>query len=148
KSYGKFQPCPLPGKSLAAPESVAVEAFGGVFAPDHIADWVPVLRVDPVAATEPQEPASPPADRPFPAAVLGEILSNGVNQVFLKQFRDAAVAGSACYQHLVEARVRFEEPHVKLKLGTWRVEIQIPSPSSHPITEDLGVERYVTPFAF
>ena len=148
KAYGKFKPRPLPGKTSAAPDSVAVKAFGGVFGPHRTADWVKVLRVDPVAATEPPEPASPPGGSAFPAAVLAEILSNGVNQVFLKQFRDAAVAGKACYQHLVEAAVKFEEPHVQLKLGAWRVEIQLPSPSSHPITEDLGVETHVTPFAF
>jgi hypothetical protein len=148
KAYGKLQPSPLPGKTLPAPESVAVEAFGGVFGPASTAGWVAVLRFDPVAATEPPEPASPPGATAFPAAVLAEVLSRGVNQVFLKQFRDAAVAGRACYQRLVEAPVTFEEPHVKLKRGEWRVEIQIPSPSSHPITEDLGVETHVTPFAF
>jgi len=148
KAFGKLQPSPLPGKTLPAPESVAVEAFGGVFDPASTADWVKVLRIDPVAATEPPEPASPAEGSAFPATVLAEILSTGVNQVFLKQFRDAEVAGKACYQRLVEARVAFKEPHVKLKLGAWRVEIHIPSLNSHPITEDLGVKTHVTPFAF
>jgi hypothetical protein len=149
KAYGKLQPSPLPGITSVAPDSVAVKAFGGVFGPQSTAGWVNVLRVDPVAADAQQEPIAPAADSVFPAGVLGEILSSGVNQVFLKQFRDAAAAGKACYQHLVEAAVRFEHPHVKLKLGTWRVDIQLPSPdSSYPITEDLGVKTLITPFAF
>jgi hypothetical protein len=147
KAYGKLRPSPLPGKTLPVTESVAVEAFGGVFGPLNTAHWVKVIRVDPWVPALPL-PTSPPEGSPFQATVLGEILGTGVNQVFLKQFRDAEVAGKACYQHIVEAPVRFEKPHVKLKLGQWRVEIQIPSPSSHPITEDLGVTTHVTPFAF
>ncbi|MGO8906812.1 MAG: hypothetical protein ACLQMH_14510 [Solirubrobacteraceae bacterium] len=148
KAYGKLQPSPLPGITSTAPDSVAVEAFGGVFGAGHTAGWVNVLRVDPVAASAPQEPIPPLGGSAFPAPVLGNILSNGVNQVFLKQFRDAKEAEKACYQHLVEAAVRFKQPHVKLKLGTWYVDIQLPSHSSHPITEDLGVDTLITPFAF
>jgi len=148
KAYGKFDASPPPGIPSAAPDSVAVEAFGGVFGPQQIADWVNILRVEPVAAGGPHDPMSPPGRGVFPAAELGDMLCKGVNQVFLKQFRDAALQGRACYQHLVEAAVSFMEPRVKLKLGAWRVEIQIPSPSSHPITEDLGVETQVTPLAF
>lgn len=148
KAYGILSPTPLPGRTSAAPDSVAVEAFGGVFGAGHTAGWVNVLRVDPVAAGVPPEPVSPPGASVFPAAVLGEILSNGVQQVFLKQFRDAEVAGKACYQHLVEAAVRFVQPRVKLKPGTWHVDIQLPSDSSHPIIKDLGVKTLTTPFAF
>jgi hypothetical protein len=147
KSYGKLRPSPLPGMTLPVADSVAVEAFGGVFGPLNTADWVKVMRVDPWVSGF-ALPTSPPAGSPFQATVLREILWTGVNQVFLKQFRDAAQAGKACYQHLLEAPVTFENANVKLKLGQWRVEIQIPSPSSHPITEDLGVKTQVTPFAF
>jgi hypothetical protein len=148
KSYGELQPSPLPGKTSPPPASVAVKAFGGVFDAKNTAGWVPVLRVDPVAATRPQ-PAAAAADCTFPATVLGKILCEGVNQVFLKQFRDAKEAGKACFQQLVEAPVRFDQPHVKLlKPGEWRVEIQTPSNSSHPITEDLGLQTTVTPYAF
>jgi len=148
KAYGKLKPSPLPGRTSAAPDAVAVKAFGGVFGPQSTAGWVNVLRVDPVAAGAPPGPISSAGDSAFPAPVLGDILCNGVQQVFLKQFRDAAVAGKACYQHLVEAPVRFEQPQVKLKLGTWRVDIELPSDSTYPITEDLGVNTLITPFAF
>src|SRR5262249_38985522 len=137
KDYGKLWPSPMPGPTLPPADSVAVEAFGGVFGPLNTADWVKVLRVDPWFPALPV-PTSRRAGSPFKATVLGDILCKGVNQVFLKQFRDTEVAGMACCQHLVEAPVRFVEPDVKLKLGQWRVQIQIPSPSSHPITEDLG----------
>jgi hypothetical protein len=148
KAYGKLQPSPLPGKNSPAPSSVAVKAFGGAFGGGHIADWVPGLRVDPVATTGRPAPAAAATDCVFPGAVLGDMLCQGVNQVFLKQFRDAEVAGRACLQQLIEARATFEQPQVKLKPGVWRVQIQIPDHSSHPITEDLGVETQVTPFAF
>ncbi len=58
--------------------------------------------------------------------------------VNLKQFRDAAQPGKACYQSLVESRFHIENlANAKLMAGGY--EIAFPSHASHTIARDLGL---------
>jgi hypothetical protein len=137
----------------AYPGEEGVRAFGGLTGTNNVAAWLDVMKVVPVGSAGPPADADPgsgtPSGQPFSIEVLIEILENGVDQVFLKQFRDAEQAGKSCYQHLVEARVRFVKPKVEILLEQWQVELMIPDKSSHPIGEDLGIAKTtVTPFSF
>lgn len=129
--------------------SATVTAFGGPLGSGATARWLEVMKVKPASRIASEEQAGPASAKPFPVQMLIEILKHGVHQIFLKQFRDATVAGAACYQHLVEARVEFVEPKVDLLFGDWEVELMIPLKSSHPIGEDLGLQTTsVSPFSF
>jgi hypothetical protein len=154
-----------------------VYAFGGEFGTGQTAAWREVMTVEPVpgapgsGAGQPGGPGvgsvTSPAQgvEPFPVARLIEMLKDGVDQVFLKQFRDVGAPGpgspgtappagpippgGACYQHLVHAGVKFEAPKVTLKLEQWRVELKMGAESSHPIAQDLGLDATTTtPFSF
>lgn len=147
KSLGRFENGKWDGKSIM------VEAFGGVFRPGGKATWSEVIRVLPTERTPAGSSgstgrAAQSADPPFDAGVVAEILETGVNQVFLKQFRDAQSRGKACYQCLIEAPVYFQNPRVIPRFSEWKVEIVTPPPNTHPITADLGLRTDCTPFAF
>jgi len=145
----------------------------------NVAEWVTAMTVErlggapgtpgPPASGElgPDEQSPAAAGDPLPVQVLIKILKEGVDQVFLKQFRDvgepptpaagppAAVGtpepppGKACYQRLVQARVKFVDPKVKLKLEPWRVTLGMGPDSSCPIQGDLGLQKVsTTPFSF
>jgi hypothetical protein len=151
KSLGRFEP-PWTGASAR------VLAFGGNFANNNSAEWRPVLELYPVgAAPQPGPPAQPlevvqqlvalvnaelaagkPADPAVALAFTGALLAGTVQQVFLKQYREVDGNLETCYQHIVEAPVTFGNPKVHAPGGAWWVTI--PNPSSHPITDDLGVK--------
>jgi hypothetical protein len=117
-----------------------------------------VMRIDPTNRLPPGVPPQKPrggktggADNVFDAGVIAKILAGGIDQIFLKQFRDGGNAQGqqlACYQHLLRAPVTFQKPEVALKKGEWQLELDNPGPATHPIEGDLGVASDVTPYAF
>lgn len=91
----------FPQSPLNAESSVTVCAFGGEFGKTSVAGWQDVMKVQRLAgipgggAPQPVDPgpggeqSTAPAAEPFPVQRLIEMLERGVDQVFLKQFRDA-----------------------------------------------------------
>jgi hypothetical protein len=151
KALAKFHSPPLSG------ENISVRAYGGRFARTSVAKWVPVLSFEPItgepASPGPLEPPDSVAEKVALAAAHGmsprtrvsvltsivDALTKGTaTQVFLKQFRDAEVAGAACYQKVVEVPVKMTVTTARTMFSQWRVTIN--SPNSHPITKDLGVQ--------
>ena len=162
KSLARFPHTPLNPEGAAS-----VWAFGGEFGPGQTAECHEVMKVEPLAGAAPGGPQPAESGKggedPFPVAVLIKMLKDGVDQVFLKQFRDiatppplppgappgAVAPGKACYQHLVQARVVFVNPDVKITFKPWRVELTTGRNSTLPIEEDLGLEvASTTPFSF
>jgi hypothetical protein len=146
KAIAKFHP-----KTGSGP-TVKVEAFGGNFGPGNKAGWCELLSL--VSAGGPAafsawttpldlatdlvgaiEEVDPQIQRAVEA--VEEIFAGAARQVFLKQFRDAQIAGKACYRYVVEAPVEFAEPAARLLLQTW--DVVVTPLDSHPITADLGV---------
>jgi hypothetical protein len=139
--------------------SMGVEAFGGPLSRQSIAEWVRLIRVAQTDRLPPgvrklrrvQEPPAA-ADEVFDAGVLATILKGGIDQIFIKQFRDAGDPKQeedlACYRKLLRAPVTFQESEVSALDGEWQVEIFNDAAESHPITKDLGVNTDITPFAF
>ena len=123
KALGKFKP----PKGLA--NKVEVKTFGGNFAPTNEAGWNQLLQVEQVAPGLPvpipiglaediaeaiaQTVADSLSADTGAIAKVGEfvagLLQGEVNQVVLKQFRDAAASTSACYQAVVEVPVRLSK---------------------------------------
>lgn len=152
KSMSKFSAPPWNSPNLA------VQAFGGLFAPGNRATWTDVVLASsegavPVGQEEAMEPIElvtqlvvrlneeRPEESPLNPATavsfVGALLGDEVTQVFLKQFRVAEASQEACYQHILEASVNFEDFQVGASPGAW--EVVVPSPSSHPIATDLGL---------
>jgi hypothetical protein len=155
KSLAKFDPTNGLGPV------VTVWAFGGDDAPTSKADWFEVLKVTalggPLAATPWDTPQKIAAELVGTAAVgeaileqvlkrVEELVEENARHVFLKQFRDAELAGKACYRRVVESPVAFTDPSVRVLLEPWQVDVK--SHSSHPITTDLGVDSQETLLAF
>ena len=113
------------------------------FAPDAIAQMEPLLAITPpdgTAGSEWENWDEAKVDLQGIAG-LGEItrlLNDNTPLVFLKQFRDAADSGAACYQSLIEA---------PMEVGTFRgggwlpagCQVTINQLESHPIAETLGL---------
>ena len=76
------------------------------------------------------------------AAQLGELIRHRrYPMVFLKQFRDVADPGVACYQAVVEADVTIGAFRgAGLLAGGYRLEIS--DLESHPVVEELGLESH------
>jgi hypothetical protein len=161
KSLGRFEPANALG------DAVTVSAFGGDFESDSVAGWRPFFEISSGERSDGAEP-DPRGPEDFLRDVAGGVLDRlsdlgdrlglgrlriergaldnalalRVQQVFLKQFRDAHDVTSACYQATVEAPVdiaRFDwRPSL---LDPWQVTIH--PLDSHPIAGELGVESQV-----
>jgi hypothetical protein len=155
KSLAEF--CPRNGSG----PNVTVRAFGGNFGLNSKADWREVLHIAEVGAVlgtawgTPQNIAaelvrSAGAAKAnltlFLQKLVEELVEEKARHVFLKQFRDAEIAGKACLRCVVESPVAFTEPSVRLLLGAW--EVAVTPLDSQPITTDLGVQTQITPLAF
>jgi hypothetical protein len=148
-------------------EKVKVEAFGGDFEPGSKAEWYEVLNIAETAAPLPVPPLPVPVvwDTPKNVAtalllaagatkataaqvlkLVQELIEEKARHVFLKQFRDAELAGKACYRYVVEAPLAFTELSVRVLFGEWHVDVT--SLKSHPVTDDLGVAEQSTNLAF
>jgi hypothetical protein len=139
KALGRFKP------EVEEDFPTRLHAFGGQFGPQNVAKWTELIGVE---RTRLPGPVGEASGKPFDVGILREMLAKGVTQVFLKQFRGVNPRETTCYSQLVEAEVRFNEPHVRLATGEWHVEIIDPPPNSHPIAEELGLRTGDTPFAF
>ncbi|MBI2205206.1 MAG: acetoacetate decarboxylase family protein [Candidatus Rokubacteria bacterium] len=71
--------------------------------------------------------------------IVRETAAGRMPMVFLKQFRDAADPGRACYQAIIEARTRRLAFHGFGFLGDYRVTVN--DLASEPIRADLGLPQ-------
>lgn len=153
KSLGRFDP------EDAVGERVRIATFGGNFGADSRAGWRPMIEIARgrrTSRSEQPSSAHPPAGadgatRPQPGRVrelaLGAKAFDGLRrrrlrQLFLKQFRDVAVEGAACYQAVIEAPIRVTRSTWRPSLKAWHVAIH--SLDSHPVAEELGVRSQIT----
>lgn len=147
KTLGRFDPATGVGDPLT------VEVFGGDYSPTEKAGWHTLFQISGEAA-----PAAAPQWIPLEDAaahitddllglelpdlelikkILALLTGKETVQVFLKQFRDTARAGAACYQAVVEAPLEFLSSSVAPALQTWTIAID--ALDSHPIARELGV---------
>jgi hypothetical protein len=162
KAMGQFEPANALG------ENVALSAFGGDFAPSNEAAWHPLLELaGPHGVSAPLPAASwksgaelvelladgSDAGADGAAGELGLIksliealLSKSVQQLFLKQFRDAGSADTACYQALVEAPVQVSNVRWCPSIEEWALTIH--PLDSHPIGPELGLGNQRTRLSY
>lgn len=165
KSQGKFTPADGIG------EKASVKVYGGDFTPSSKAKWRPFLDVEAITPA-PGTVASALAgaaqvaaefvpgflqaladdsDLVMPGfklqAQLVKALAKGQgNQIFLKQFRDAADGTRACYQAIVEGPVTVSKVRATPTGRTWRVTLH--DLDSHPIGDELGLQTQDVGTAF
>jgi hypothetical protein len=169
KTLGRFSPASAVG------DPQAVEAFGGDFAPNNAADWHVLFELARTghAAQTAQANASANgvagawygleearrrlqdahADMESllpPLGVIEDIINaitgKATRQIFLKQFRDAQVAGEACYQAVVEAPIEPFNTKVRPSLEEWQITVN--HLDSHPVEEELGIGTQKTRLSF
>jgi uncharacterized protein with NAD-binding domain and iron-sulfur cluster len=165
KTMGRFDP---PG---GVGERMLVQTFGGNFGRDEGADWHPFLEITPAGgagARRDGESIERPTDlvdnlagNPLDRQADGEILLPGMRltrsvvedllagsfrQVFLKQFRDAADGGRACYQSVIEAPIEVLGGGMRPSDRDWNVRIH--ALDSHPIGQEMGVSSQRASLAF
>jgi hypothetical protein len=125
KSMGIF----YPGSGLG--DAVAMQAFGGDYAPSNEAEWVPLLNITRAGSAGAGPPLRSlaevidelPCAFPFLLRVAKDLLSGTGRQVFLKEFRDCANPSEACYQAIVESAMRVEDPSFALHVDRYKVQI-------------------------
>jgi hypothetical protein len=157
KSQGKFTPADGIG------EKASIKVYGGDFTANNKAKWRPFLEVEaitpaPGAAAATLAGAAQLAAEFMPGflqavaddsdlvlpgfklqAQLLQALAKGQgNQIFLKQFRDAADGTKACYQAIVEGPVTVSKVNATPTGRTWRVTFH--DLDSHPIGDELGLK--------
>jgi hypothetical protein len=160
KAMGQFAP------PSALGSAVTLSAFGGDFAPGNQAAWHPLLELvgpQTAGANASAEPEDWKAGAEL-AQLIGEgsatgtdagaaelglirslieaLLDHTAQQVFLKQFRDAGSADTACYQAVVEAPVQVSNVRVCPGIEEWALTIY--PLDSHPIGLELGVVNQST----
>ncbi|HEX3512366.1 MAG TPA: hypothetical protein VHT27_14850 [Solirubrobacteraceae bacterium] len=159
KTLGIFEPA----SALGSPQ--VVQAFGGDFKATNEAGWRTLLELKLTGRDTPQPGAwrdlgdvletlprvwHELADGLPEVSVLKSILEalsgHQTLQVFLKQFRDAAVAGKACYQGVVESPIRFLKTQMRPSLAEWKVVVN--HLDSHPIDTELGLTTQTTRLSF
>jgi hypothetical protein len=145
---------------------LVIRGFGGTFATDTKAAWLPLLEITPTsveAEPGPELDGTTGLVRELLDELLGtdglpdlgeesfelldgvrvmvsairEALEGRMRQVFLKQFRDASDQQLACYQALVEVTAR--TTHVKRRPSRRDWDITIRSLDSHPVGSELGL---------
>lgn len=159
KAMGQFAPTDALGTV------VTLAAFGGDFAPTNQAAWCPLLELEgpqSAAARDAQEgwksgpelvqlfsdragdagPTAAATDLTLIGSLIEALLDGRAQQVFLKQFRDADSADTACYQAVVEAPVRVSNVRWRPSLHEWTLTID--HLDSHPIDTELGVKSQTT----
>jgi uncharacterized protein with NAD-binding domain and iron-sulfur cluster len=79
-------------------------------------------------------------------SVIRSLSKKDATQVFLKQFRDVAVQGAACYQAIVEAPIHVTSASWRPLLERWQVTV---NPwDSHPVAAETGVVTQTTSLTF
>jgi hypothetical protein len=72
-----------------------------------------------------------------------DLIKEEMPVVFLKQFRDVQDSSKACYQAIVEAKVKLEKLYEVCPLGQ-KFQVSIQNFDSHPIVTDLGLRDVQT----
>jgi hypothetical protein len=159
KTLGIFEP----ESAMGSPQ--IVQAFGGEFQAANEAHWQPLFELK-LSGADPHEPGvwrelsdavgtlpglwHTLADGLPEVSVLESILEaltgHQTLQVFLKQFRDEAVEGAACYQRVVEAPIQFLRTQMRPSLAEW--ELVVNHLDSHPIDDELGLTTQKTRLSF
>jgi hypothetical protein len=164
KAMGQFEP---PG-ALGA--TVALSAFGGDFEPDNQATWRPLLALQgpettgaqPVGEAEEWKTAAELArligdasatssdtatsEQGLIRSLIEALLDHTVQQVFLKQLRNAGRADTTCYQAVVEAPVHVSNVRFCPSFDEWTLTIH--PLDSHPIGTELGLANQGTRLTF
>jgi hypothetical protein len=166
KTLGRFDP----ESGVGDPQTV--EAFGGDFAPGNAADWHVLFELSRTGhAAQVNASANGAADAwcgleeaqrrlrglhaemesllpPLGAIedIIKAITGKATRQIFLKQFRDAQLAGKACYQAVVEAPIEPFNTKIRPSLDEWQVTVN--HLDSHPVEEELGIRTQKTRLSF
>jgi len=166
KTLGIFNPRSAVGDPLK------VEAFGGDFSANSLADWRLLFELSRTGAAPQPGGAGTPWQQieevleQMPRAwekiaagvpevgvlesILKALVGEETLQVFLKQFRDVAGPGQgspqACYRHVVEAPIRFLSAEVRPSFEEWKIVIH--HLDSHPIDVELGLRDQTTFLGF
>jgi uncharacterized protein with NAD-binding domain and iron-sulfur cluster len=165
KTMGRFEPAGGVG------ERMRVETFGGNFGRNEGAAWHPILEITPgddrdgsgngealdgpadlvrhLAADPLQRSADGEVALPgmrLTATLVDDLLAGRLRQVFLKQFRDAADGGRACYQSVVETPIEVLRGGIRPSGREW--DIKIHPLDSHPIEQEIGVASQRASVAF
>ncbi len=163
KTLGIFDPASGVGDPLT------VQAFGGQFSAQSEARWQQLLELrhtgtPPAAGAAATAPWRPLEDAREPLArawaglaeglpelsmlesILAALTGHQTIQVFLKQFRDVAVPGKACYRHVVESPIEFLKTTVRPSLQEWQFTLN--HLDSHPIDDELGLVTQTTRLSF
>jgi uncharacterized protein with NAD-binding domain and iron-sulfur cluster len=150
-------------------DSVRVSAYGGNFGADQHADWRPLLEIAPVGGQPDDRDARSGAEElvrclaptlldghaggdlmlpglHLTGQLMDETLQGRCQQVFLKQFRDAADGTRACYQSVVETPVQITRVSIRPSAGEWAVTVH--DLDSHPLRAELGVVSQSASLAF
>jgi uncharacterized protein with NAD-binding domain and iron-sulfur cluster len=78
--------------------------------------------------------------------VITALVKKEARQVFLKQFRDVAVPGRACYQAVVEAPIHVTSASWRPSFDAWHVTVN--EWDSHPVVAETGVCTQDAAFTF
>jgi uncharacterized protein with NAD-binding domain and iron-sulfur cluster len=163
KTLGIFDPPTSVGDPLT------VQAFGGQFSPQSEAGWHRLFELRRTGTPPAPGPAvsdawvsSEEAGETvplfgaelidlFPEWSLLESIWRALTgkesiQVFLKQFRDAELAGKACYRTIVEGPIEYLNTKTRPSLDEW--ELVVDHLDSHPIDEELGLTTQTTRISF
>jgi flavin-dependent amine oxidoreductase len=165
KTMARFEPAGGIG------ERMRLETYGGNFGRNEGADWHPILEIAPAHGPDGSgngEALDGPADLVrhlagdllqrnaegevvlpgirLTATLLDDLSAGRLRQVFLKQFRDAADGGRACYQSVVEAPIEMLRGGIRPSGREWDVKIH--PLDSHPIQQEIGVASQPASVAF
>jgi len=170
KSLGVFDP------EAGVGDPLTVKVFGGDFSSDDEAGWKVLFEIARNGATAGsaagakaskrarrgawhtpeqivdyfQSSAAKSWDVVPDVAVLDDVIralvKKEARQVFLKQFRDAAAPGRACYQAVVEAPIHVTSASWRPSLEEWQVTVN--DWDSHPVTAETGVSTQSTRLTF
>jgi uncharacterized protein with NAD-binding domain and iron-sulfur cluster len=156
KTMARFDPL------LGLGDHVDMQVFGGDFGRSEGADWRRFLELSSggqrrTPAQRPRHTGTMPlvqlligdgttvkegeelvlADLELTAGLIDDLFAGRMNQVFLKQFRDATDGKRACYQSVVEAPVQIQRIEYALTERDWTVTVH--QLDSHPIHQELGI---------
>jgi hypothetical protein len=74
---------------------------------------------------------------------IADLLQGEMPVVFLKQFRDVQDGKKACYQAIVEAKVKLNKLYGVRPLGH-KFQVSVQNFDSHPLVTDLGIQAVQT----
>lgn len=169
KSLGKFEFATGADGQPSVDGPMSVSTYGGEFRHGNEAGWNTLFDLIPPKSSGGREAAGstrhlegpaefarhitggalePGADARLPGGlvlaknIVEDLLKGNSHQIFLKQFRDAAEPGAACYQEIVHAPISMLDSSMDFSDDEWTVNVT--DFDSHPINDDLGLETQTT----